>query len=165
VKAMSRIDITRRRLLSALAVVPAALACGIVPSRAADIVLSFVHPHGRVDVPAGAVRRIRAFATRAFVIKETRQRLEFPETGVEFCLSKGVRIKLLQLTERIVDQPLDLVIGCDVIASPIVREPIGGSPGVQLTTFGLAEAQSIADRLAGGGTMDCPASRVSAPTA
>ncbi len=146
---MSRVHITRRRLVSTFAIGSLSLAFGIPALDAAEIALSFVHEEDRIDVPAGAVRGIRAYATQTFVIKGTRRRMVLDRPGVEICLSEEICAKLRQLTERIVDEPIDIVVGCEVISSPIVREPMGGSPCIQISAFDVAEARALADKLRG----------------
>jgi len=153
---MSRVHITRRRLISTFAISSLSLAWGIPAFSGTEIALSFVHEEDRIDVPADAVRGIRAYTTQAFAIKGTWRRIVLDSPGVEICLSEKICAKLRQLTQRIVNEPIDIVVGCEVISSPIVREPMGGSPCIQITAFDVAEARALADKLRGR-SKGCPA--------
>ncbi len=141
---------TRQGWASTLALVAVSLARGILAADASEIALSFVHKEVRIDVPADAVRRIEAYATLTIVNRETRQRTELESPRVEICLSKAIRDKLSQLTARIVDQPLDIVVGCEVVSRPVIREPMGVSPCFQITANDAAEADAIARKLRSG---------------
>jgi hypothetical protein len=120
--------------MTALATVPLSLACGVSGLDAAEIAFSFVHKEERIDVPAHAFW-VRTFATQAFAIKGTRRRLVLDRPGLEICLSEDIGAKLRQFTERLIGEPMDIVVGCDVIYSAIIREPIGSLPCIQVTAF------------------------------
>jgi len=57
---------------------------------------------------------------------------------------------------RFVDQPLDIVVGCEVVSRPVIREPMGVSPCFQITANDAAEADAIA-RMLRSGSKSCRA--------
>ncbi len=115
-----------------------------------DIVLSFVHANGRVDVPATGIEHIEARSTTTFFDTETQRPMQFHTPKVEICLSRDFRDGLAQLTQRILDEPLDIVVGGNVIVSPIVREPFGTEGCFSISAFDVAEAEALAAKLRAG---------------
>jgi preprotein translocase subunit SecD len=136
--------------ISRFAIAVLDLACATFAAHAAEVALSFVHKEDRIDVPTNAVLRIKAYATITIVDPATRRRTELPSPSVELCLSKEVRDQIHRLTSRIIDQPLDIVVGCEVVASPVVREPMGTLPCFQITASDAADAAALADKLRSG---------------
>jgi preprotein translocase subunit SecD len=49
-----------------------------------------------------------------------------------------------------IDQPLQIVVGCEVVSSPVVREPMGLMPCFRITTSDAAEAAALADKIRSG---------------
>jgi hypothetical protein len=130
------------------------LVCAQVPVSADEISLSFIHRTERIDVPASAIRRIKAHATRTFVF-ETGP-VEYPFAGVEVCYARKIQRRLCELTRRIVDEPLDIVIGCEVVAQPVVRERLCGFC-ISISAASAVEAERLAEKLRSEKAKTCPA--------
>jgi preprotein translocase subunit SecD len=125
---------------------------------AEDIALSLVNPKGRIDVPTGAVARVEARATIAFRNTETNKVVEYPNPHVELCFSKDVRQRVCELTRQIVDQPLAVVVDCQTVTKPIVREPLCTQPCFNISADDIAEADALAQRIRRGTKRACASS-------
>ncbi len=137
----------------------AAAGFGSAFANAEDIALSLVHPKGRVDIPLSAVSRVEAQAMIAFRNTETGQVHEYPNPHVDVCLSEDVRARICQLTQQIVGQPLEIVIDCETVSKPIVREPLCSRPCFEISASDLAEATALAKRIRSGTNKACAPSR------
>lgn len=135
-------------------VLTAALVCRAVPAMADDIALSLVHGQNRIDIPVSALRRIEAHATQSFVNTETKQKREFRLPHVEFCYAADIQKRICRLTRRIVEQPMDLVVDCETISKPVVREPLCG-PCLQISANTFTDANAMAQRLKTGSNRRC----------
>jgi preprotein translocase subunit SecD len=51
------------------------------------------------------------------------------------------------LTRKIVGEALEVFVGGECVASPIVREPLCGEASFQISANDLAEAEALAQRL------------------
>jgi hypothetical protein len=134
-----------------------AAACGLAttPASAEDIALSLVHPIGRIDVPASAVDEIDAEATIGMRNSETGEVTEHAFPHVAICLAPEVRERICQLTQKIVEEPLAIVVDCETISKPIVREPLCTQPCFHISVFDLADAAALAQRIRHGTNRTC----------
>ncbi len=128
--------------------------CRAVPAVADDIALSLIHRQDRIDVPVSAVRRIEARAKQTFVNTETKKNHEFPLPHVELCYAANIQKKICQLTQQILEKPMDLVVDCETISKPVVREPLCG-PCLQISANDFTEANALAQRLKTGSKRRC----------
>ena len=132
--------------------------CQVAPAVADDIALSLVHGQDRIDIPVSAIRGIEAHATQTFVVTETKQKREFPLPHVKLCYAADIRKRICQLTRRIIERPMDLVVDCNTISNPVVYEPLCG-PCLQISANDFTEANALAQRLKIGSNRRCaPAS-------
>lgn len=136
-------------IVTASAALPSAIA------NAGDIALSLVNPKGRIDIPASSITRVEARATFAFRVKETGKVFEYPNPHVEVCFTEHIRRQICQLTHKIVGQPLDIVIGCETVIKPVVREPLCSRPCFDISANDIAEATALARRIRSGSNRAC----------
>lgn len=142
-----------KRLIAMLTV--AAAAFGSAFANAEEFALSLVNPKGRLDIPASTVGRIEARATIVFRNTETGEVNEYPNPHVEMCFSDEIRQRICQLTQQIVGQPLAIVIECETVAKPIVREPLCSRPCFEISASDFAEATALAKRIRSGSNKTC----------
>jgi preprotein translocase subunit SecD len=135
-------------------ILAATFVCRAVPAVADDIALSLVHGQNRIYIPMSAIRRIEAHATQTFVVTETKQKREFPLPHVNLCYAADIQKRICQLTRRIVEQPMDIIVDCETISKPVVREPLCG-PCLQLSANDFTEANALAQRLKTGSNRRC----------
>jgi SecD-like export protein len=135
-------------------VVSFVLACAQIPVSADEGSLSFIHRTERIDVPTSAIQRIKAYATQTFMF-ETGP-VEYPFAGVEVCFARKIQRRMCELTRRIVDEPMDVVIGCEVVARPVVRERLCGFC-ISISAADGAEAERLAEKLRSEKIKTCPA--------
>lgn len=142
-----------KRLIAMMTAAATGLGTGF--ASAEDIALSLVNPKGRIDITASAVRRVEARATIAFRNTKTGEVHEYPNPHVNVCFSKDVRERVCQLTEQVVGQPLEIVIDCETVSKPIVREPLCAHPCFQISAYDLAEATALAQKVRTGTNRAC----------
>ena len=135
-------------------VLVAVLVCA-VPAAADDIALSLVHGQDRIDIPASAITRIEAHATQTFTFDDTHETKTYDLQNVELCFSAEIHEKICQLTQRIIEQPLNIIVDCAVISSPVVREPLCKMPCFLISANDLQEANALAQRLKTGSNRRC----------
>ena len=128
---------------------------GSACASADDIALSLVNPKGRIDIPASAITRVEARATIAFRNTETKEVFSHPDPHVELCYSEDIRQRVCQLTRQIDEQPLAIVVDCETVTKPIVREPLCSLPCFNISTADIAEANALAQRIRGGTKRVC----------
>jgi preprotein translocase subunit SecD len=134
----------------------AAVGLGLALAHAEDIALSLVSPAGRIDISASAIKRVEALEKKTFRNTETGELHEIEDERVEICYSEDVRQRICQLTQRIVGQPLRLVVACKTVSEPIVREPLCKSTCLEISSFDLAAAKVLAQRIRSGMKAACP---------
>jgi len=132
----------------------AALVC-VVPAAADDIALSLVHGQDRIDIPTHAITRIEAHATQTFTFTDTQETRTYDMPNVELCFTAEIREQVCQLTRRIIEQPLSIVVDCAVISSPVVREPLCKMPCFLISANDIQEADALAQRLKKGSNRRC----------
>jgi preprotein translocase subunit SecD len=133
----------------------AATMLGPACADADDIALSLVHPKGRVDIPVSAVQRVDARATTSVRIPQTVEVREYPHPYVEVCFAKDIEERICQLTRQIVDEPLAIVIDCNIVSEPIVMEPLCANPCIRVSANDVAEARALAQRIRKGTNRAC----------
>jgi preprotein translocase subunit SecD len=122
---------------------------------AEDIALSLVHPKGRIDIPVGAVGRIDASATIAFRNTETGKVHEYPNPHVDVCYAKDIQERICQLARQIVGEPMAIMIDCETVSRPIVREPLCVHPCFEISANDIAEATALAQKIRRGTNRAC----------
>ena len=132
----------------------AAFACAI-PAVADNIALSLVHGEDRIDIPASAIKRIEAHATQTFTFTDTHETKTYDMQNVELCFTAEIRKQICQLTRRIIEQPLNIVVDCAVISSPVVREPLCKMPCFLISANDIQTANALAQRLKQGSNRRC----------
>jgi preprotein translocase subunit SecD len=130
---------------------------GIGPAvaNAEDIALSLVHPQGRIDSPVGALKRVEAGATFAVRNTDTGEVHQRPDPHVEVCYTKDIQERVCELTQKIVGQPMEVVIDCAPVVKPIVRQPLCATPCLMITANDFAEASALAQRIRQGSNRAC----------
>ena len=137
-----------------LPIFAAAFTC-IVSAAADDIALSLVHGEDRIDIPASAIIRVEAHATQTLTFTDTHRTQTYDRPHVELCYSAEIREQICRLTRRIVAQPLSIVVGCEIISQPVVREPLCTMPCFQISSNDIQEANALAQRLKKGSNRRC----------
>lgn len=140
-------------------IVVIALGCGSLSAGAEDIALSIVHKQDRIDVPVSAIRRIEARASTTPKITEMPELREFSSPRVEVCFTSVIHKEICRLTRRIVEEPMEIVVGCRLVSRPVVREPLCTQPCFQISVNDDVEAKDLANTLrAGTDTCTSPSS-------
>lgn len=132
----------------------ATLVCAAVPAVADGIALSLLHGQSRIDIPASAILRIEAQATQTFFITETQQERVFQLPHVELCYTAEIQKRICQLTRQIIEQPMSIVVDCETVSRPVVREPLCGRC-LQISANDIFEANALAQRLKKGSNRRC----------
>lgn len=128
---------------------------GSARALADDIALSLVNPNGRVDIPASAITEVEARATIEYRNTETGKIFGHEDPHVELCYTEDIRRRVCQLTRQIVEQPMAIVINCEVVTKPIVHEPLCGSPCFSVSAADMAEANALAQQIRRGTNRAC----------
>ena len=136
-------------------VTAATIGFGTAAASAEDIALSLVHPKGRIDIPVGAVKQVNSEAISRVRNTETGEVHEYKEPHVDVCLAAEFRERICQLTQQIVDEPLAIVVDCETISNPIVREPLCTQSCFRISIFDLADATALAQRIRHGKNKAC----------
>ena len=131
-----------------------AFACGTAPAAAEGIALSLVHGQRRIDIPVTGITRINARAIITFRLIETNQLRDFPSPHIELRYTAQIQAQICRLTRQLVDQPMSIVVDCEAVSRPVVREPICG-PCLQISTNDVMEANALAQRLKRGSNRRC----------
>ena len=135
-------------------ILAAMLVCETTAAMAEDIALSLVHPLARIDIPVSAISRIDARATNTFVNIETKQPWTHRSPHVELCYSPEIQEKICQLTQQIVEQPVSIVVDCEIIFRPVIREPLC-KRCLELSANDMLEANALAQKLKKGSNRRC----------
>jgi len=143
----------KRRTIIAIV---ASVGLGSALVHAEDVALSLVHPTGRIDIPASAIKSVEALEKQTFRNTETGEKRELESPRVEICYSEDIRQRICQLTRRIVGQPLGLVIACKTVSEPIVREPLCRQACLEISAVYLSDAETLAQQIRNGMKTACP---------
>ena len=136
-------------------IVMATFGFGTLPASAGEIALSLVHERSRIDIPASAITSIEAYATLTIVVQGTGERRDYPDPRVQLCYTAEIQAQICRLTQQIVEQPLSLVVDCEPVSQPVVREPLCG-PCLQISANDPVEANALLQRLKKGSKRRCP---------
>jgi len=119
-------------------------------ARTADrVVLSLVHPRGRIDVPASAVRSIEPREEQE-VLLDNGALWRIPSPNVELCFTPEIHHRIRRLSAEIVGEALEVVVGGKSIAEPIVQEPLSSLTCFCLSVCDFADAQALAEKMRAG---------------
>lgn len=124
-------------------------------AHAEEIAVSFVHAKGRVDIPVSALDQVRAYPTFKFRNSETGVVREFPDPHVEICVTKEFKERVCDLTKKVVGEATAVVVDCETVTKPIVREPLCTRPCFTISANDLAEANALAQRIRRGTNHAC----------
>jgi hypothetical protein len=122
-------------------------------AKADEIAVSLVHPKGRVDIPIGALDHVQAYATSKFRHPETGAPFHDPQ--VEVCVTEEFKERICNLTKNIVGEAMAIVVDCETVTEPIVREPLCTRRCFAISIFDLEEANVLAQRIRGGSNRAC----------
>ncbi len=112
------------------------------------LALSLVYPRGRIDVGLADVLSIEAVASISFAIDGGSA--TFPAPSVEVKFVPHVNARLHRLTSTMIDEPLDIMVGGEVVARPIVREPLGLQGSFRIAAADIEAAEAMAAKLRKG---------------
>jgi hypothetical protein len=118
--------------------------------RADRIVLSLVHPRGRVDVPARAIVRVEAQTQGILPDRESGTWVVVRGPRVAVFFTQPIRNEIFLLTQQIVGEVLEIVVDGACISRPVVREPLGAEPAFFISAYEITEARVLAHRLRTG---------------
>jgi preprotein translocase subunit SecD len=113
------------------------------------LALSLVHPHERIDVALTDVLAIEALADVTFSLPDGTLKT-YATPHVDVTLTPPICARLHRLTSIIVGEPMDIVVGGEVVSSPVVREPLGLQGAVSISANDMADAQALAAKLRKG---------------
>lgn len=123
---------------------------------AEDIALSFVHKTKRINIPRSAISNVKLDAITIYRNTEIGELFSSPPThNVQVCLSEKYRKKLCNLTRRIVDEEMPIIVDCETIAKPVVREPLCTMECFLITTHDTSDSESLAGKIRKGSTAEC----------
>jgi preprotein translocase subunit SecD len=142
--------------LGAVCVISVALLCvGKSTASADEIALSLVNPEGRIDIPVSALEQVKARPTFAVRNSETGVVHEYPDPHVELCVSNEFKQRICALTKRIVGQVMAVVVDCETVTKPIVREPLCMRSCFEIGANDVSEANALAQRIRRGTNRAC----------
>ena len=114
------------------------------------IAFSLVHPRERIDVPVREVRQVEVVAEETFNYPDSRALQTWSRPIVRVALKPIIRARLYRLTRTIVEQPLAIIVTGEVVARPIVREPLGRYENFCISYWDLDDAREIAAKIRKG---------------
>jgi preprotein translocase subunit SecD len=71
------------------------------------------------------------------------------------CVAKEFKERICELTKNIVGQEMAVVVDCETVTKPIVREPLCTRVCFRISTNDLAEATALAQRIRSGSNRVC----------
>lgn len=125
-------------------------------AKADEIALSLVHGDDRIDVPASAVTSVTALPNHVFRNSVTGKLFASGGPHVEICFNAAVSLKICQLTQRIIKEPLEVWVSCHPISKPVVLQALCSNPCIGLNTFELKEAERLVVELKAEPKLACP---------
>jgi hypothetical protein len=128
---------------------------GQTRAQAEEIAVSFVHPKGRVDIPVSALDRVQAYPTFKSRNSETGAIREFPGPHVEICVTKEFNERICDLTKNVVGEATAVVVDCETVTNPVVREPLCTHSCFDIGADDLEEANALAQRIRRGSNRAC----------
>jgi preprotein translocase subunit SecD len=148
-------QVTGLKLMCVIAMATIASFAAPAGANADDIALSLVNPNGRVDIPVSAVRQVAARANFVYRIQGSEETHEDPSPHVLVCFSEDISERVCELTGKIIGQPLALVVDCETLIKPIVRQPLCKDPCLEISMSEFAEANALAQRIRKGTNREC----------
>jgi preprotein translocase subunit SecD len=115
----------------------------------ARLALSLVHPRERIDVASADVVAIEAAAELTFTLTDGTLKT-FAAPHVELTLAPHIRARLQRLSSVIVGEPIDIVVGGEVVSSPVVHEPLALQGPFRISAFDMTVAETLAAKLRKG---------------
>jgi preprotein translocase subunit SecD len=114
------------------------------------IAFSLAHPRERIDVPVREVRQVEVVAEETFYHRDSRTLETWSRPVVRVALKPAIRALLYRLTRPLVEQPLAIIVAGEVIARPIVREPLGTQENFCISYWDLDDAKEVAAKIRKG---------------
>jgi len=111
--------------------------------------LAFAEGLARIKIPATGIRNIEA------VVSSPRLAPQIDIFVVEICVSRYYAAKICNLTRRFIGKPMEIKVGCELVAIPIVREPLCSRNRFDLTATDLPEAEHLVGKLRDGSRTSC----------
>jgi hypothetical protein len=105
------------------------------------IMFSLVHPRGRIDVPRSGVWSIEAITAIPGIESDT---CACAQPHVEVWLNAKILGRLAELSAQIVGEALEIVVGDETVAAPIVHAPLGATEIFDISTASFEEALALA---------------------
>jgi len=124
------------------------------PAAADDIALSLVHGQDRIDIPVSAITRIEAHATQTFFLPKIQKQITSEIPYVLLCYTAAIQEQICRLTRQIVEQPMSIVVDCEVVSRPVVRDALCGRC-LQVSGNDIQGANALAQRLKKGSNRRC----------
>src|SRR5262249_31775263 len=81
--------------------------------------------------------------------------LTVPEHSVMTCLSPHYADKVCRLTRRILKERVQIVVGCSVVAEPVVTTPACDDPCFVISVSTEAKAKTLGEMLRAGNSGAC----------
>jgi hypothetical protein len=119
-------------------------------SAMAEMELVFAQGLARIKIPATGIRNIEA------VVSSPTLAPHIDIFEVEICFSRYYAGRICNLTRRFIGKPVEIRVGCELVASPIVREPLCNSSCIDLSATDLADAERLVTKLRDGSRTSCP---------
>jgi hypothetical protein len=119
-------------------------------SATTEVELAFAQGLARIKVPATGIRNIEA------VVSSPTLAPHIDIFVVEICFSRYYSGKICNLTRRFIGKPIEIRVGCELVASPIVREPLCNSSCIDLSADDLPDAERLVAKLRDGSRTSCP---------
>lgn len=124
-------------------------------AHAQDIALSLVNPKGRIDVPVSMLLRVDASPTTAIRNSATGEVKIFPDPYVNVCIGGEFKERICELSRQTINEPLAIVVGCETVAKPIIREPLCNPSCFRISADNYADAMALAARIRTGHGKAC----------
>jgi hypothetical protein len=144
------------RVSAVLLLAALGLSVGIPLASAGEIALSLVHGEHRIDVPASAIVSIEVLPYSLYRNTETGEITKGGRPYVEICFNGAIGAQICELTQRIVDKPLEVWVSCRAIEKPIVREPLCSNTCLKLSAYDMSEAEQLVSTLNAQPKVACP---------
>ena len=107
-------------------------------------------------MPASAIVSIEALPYSLYRNTETGEITKGGRPYVEICFNGAVGAQICELTQRIVDEPLEVWVSCRAIVKPVVREPLCSNTCLKLSAYDMSEAEQLVSTLNAQPKLACP---------
>jgi preprotein translocase subunit SecD len=122
---------------------------------AGRIALSIVHPRERIDIPVSEIVRIDAHEDSPWTA-DSGGSWPMRHPCVEVSFTQAIRDRICRLTQQIVDEPMEIIVGGECVSSPVVREPLCTQASFYISASDFAEALALAHQMRTGWTRAGP---------